>query len=49
MNDRSGGIVGDDGAARGDVGVVADAAVNDGGLSEAVLLAPVTSGVVVGR
>ena len=44
----SGGIVGDDGVARGDVGVVVDAAVNDGGLSEAVLLASVTGGVVAG-
>ena len=44
----SGGIVGDDCAACGDVGVVADAAVNDGGLSEAVLLASMTGGLVAG-
>ena len=39
------GTDGEDGAARGDVDVVVEAAVNDGGLREAVLLASVTGGV----
>ena len=45
----SGGNVRDDGAVCDDVDEVAEAAVNNGGLSEAVLLASVTGGVVAGR
>ena len=39
------GTDGEDGAARGDVDVVVEAAVNDGGLREAVLLTSVTGGI----